>query len=397
LFAETLGLGITLPSKKEQSSGSKKISFWLNRKYNKHKKRQLELQMRMKYLVLASFIGSTLTGYGQSTRLYYTIAQWQGAKAAAVSITFDDCMPSQFENAIPVLNDPSGKIPATFFLTGKSISANAASIMQAYQAGHEIANHSYTHPPKLADLGAAEIDTELKCCQDATYQLFRKPVSYTMAYPNGSGQGHEPKDDAVRKILKNYFIGARATQIKASRINEYRWEEPFTNDSYYRVNSAMMSDSFSVADFSNDLAEAIKKGGWYCATYHGIEAGWIITSKALFAAHIDALRSKRDDLWIATFRDVVAYHKERSSSSLSVVSESPRKWRLFLTDTLPDNTAYNVPLTIRIKIPSAWIIKSIKQNRKTLVYQLEGDIIQFDAVPDAGAIVFKKIRHVLLK
>jgi hypothetical protein len=56
-----------------------------------------------------------------------------------------------------------------------------------------------------------------------------------------------------------------------------------------------------------------------------------------------------------------------------------------------------VPLTIRIKIPSAWIIKSIKQNRKTLVYQLEGDIIQFDAVPDAGAIVFKKIRHVLLK
>jgi hypothetical protein len=61
----------------------------------------------------------------------------------------------------------------------------------------------------------------------------------------------------VRTLLKKYFIGARATQIKSSRINEYLWEEPFTNDSYFRVNSAMITDGFSVSDFVSDLEEAI--------------------------------------------------------------------------------------------------------------------------------------------
>jgi hypothetical protein len=37
-----------------------------------------------------------------------------------------------------------------------------------------------------------------------------------MAYPNGSGQDNEAKDLKVRDVLKRYFIGARATQIKPS-------------------------------------------------------------------------------------------------------------------------------------------------------------------------------------
>jgi hypothetical protein len=43
----------------------------------------------------------------------------------------------------------------------------------------------------------------------------------------------------------------------------------------------MVTDGFSVSDFKSDLDEVISKGGWYCATYHGIETGWVITSTAL--------------------------------------------------------------------------------------------------------------------
>ncbi len=287
--------------------------------------------------MFALLIICTLKGYTQPAQLQYTISKWQGNKAAAVSVTFDDCMPSQFENAIPVLNDASRKIPATFFLTGKSINANAESIKTAYQAKHEIANHSYTHPPKLADLGKAEIESELKSCQNATYSLFNKTVSFTFAYPNGSGQDNEVKDLLLINILKSYFIAARATQIKPSRINEYLWEAPFTNDSYYRVNSPMITDGFSVSDFKSDLNEAISKGGWYCATYHGIETGWVITGKALFTSHMDEIVKKKDQLWVATFRDVVTYHKERNSATLSVAKERKGKWKLMLTDTLSND------------------------------------------------------------
>ncbi|MEJ7588900.1 MAG: hypothetical protein WKI04_15195 [Ferruginibacter sp.] len=152
----------------------------------------------------------------------------------------------------------------------------------------------------------------------------------------------------------------------------------------------MINDGFSVSDCSNDLDEAISKGGLYCATYHGIETGWVITGKVLFTSHMDALIKKKDQLWIATFREVVAYHREGNSATLSVVAESRRKWRLRLTDTLSDNIAYNVPLTIRIKKPSGRRLKSIKQNGRKIPYRTDGDSIQFDAVPDNRVIVFTK-------
>lgn len=341
------------------------------------------------YLILLLSI-FMLTARTQPTALQYTVAPWQGNKAAAVSVTFDDCMPSQFQNAIPVLNDASRKIPATFFLTGNSIPANAASIISAYKAGHEIANHSFTHPPKLADLSESDIESELQRCQDAIFRLFHKTVSCTMAYPNGSGQNMEAKDRLVQQLLKKDFIGARATQIKPSRINEYTWEDSFTNDSYYRVNSAMITDGFSVSDFKSDLDEAISKGGWYCATYHGIETGWVITGKALFTAQMNELIKKKDQLWIATFRDVTAYHKERNSAALYVAKENNRTWKLRLTDTLSNNKAYYVPLTISIKMPDGWKIKSIRQNGKKLTHHTEKDSIQFDAIPNAGEIIFTK-------
>jgi hypothetical protein len=43
----------------------------------------------------------------------------------------------------------------------------------------------------------------------------------------------------------------------------------------------MITDGFSVSDFVSDSEEAIANGCWYCPTYHGIESGWVITSKAL--------------------------------------------------------------------------------------------------------------------
>jgi glutamine cyclotransferase len=68
---------------------------------------------------------------------------------------------------------------------------------------------------------------------------------------------------------------------------------------------------------------------------------------------MDEIVKKKDQVWIATFKDVVAYHKERNASTLSVVEKSNREWKLSLTDTLSNNAAYHVPLTIRIKNPTS--------------------------------------------
>ena len=344
---------------------------------------------RLKRVLFLLLLSSTAIVRAQKAGLNYEIARWQGNKQAAVSITLDDCIPSQFENAIPVLNDPFRKISVTFFLTGKSVSKNVSAVKQAYLAGHELANHSFTHPAKLADLPAVKIESELKECQDAIFKLFNKRLAYTMAYPNGSGQGNEAKDLNLRAILKRYAIGARATQINPSRINEYFWEAPFTDDSYYKVNSAMIGEGFTVEDFAGDLNKVITKGGWYCATYHGIGSGWIVTSTALFTSHMDEVVKRKDQLWIATFRDVIAYHKERNSAKLTALKESKHKWKLSLIDTLSDDNAFNVPLTIRMHTVGS-NIKSVTQNGMRLSYKVHLDTLQFDAAPNKGNVVIRK-------
>jgi hypothetical protein len=86
----------------------------------------------------------------------------------------------------------------------------------------------------------------------------------------------------------------------------------------------------------------------------------------------------------------VVYHKERNSSELSVLKESKRKWKLSLTDTLSDHAAYQVPLTIQVKKPSGWSVRSVKQNRKKIAFHTTMDSILFDAIPDGGEIVFTK-------
>jgi peptidoglycan/xylan/chitin deacetylase (PgdA/CDA1 family) len=323
------------------------------------------------------------------TKLEYTIAPWQGNKKAAVSVSFDDCMPSQFENAIPVLNAANRKIPATFFLTAKSIAKNAQSIINAHKNKHEIANHSTTHP-SFRELSPTGIEAELLNCQDTIRNLFNGQVSFTMAYPNGNGGDSTPQDSLIRTIVSKYFIGARATQIKPSAINEYIWAKPFVDDSYYLVNSPMIADGYTRKKFGKDLQKAIAKGGWYAPTYHGVGGGWIITSTDLFTSHMDELQKRKDQLWIATFKDVIAYHRERNCSRLNVISESDERLHLELTDTLKNDAIFNMPLTIRMKKTAGWAVRSISQSNTALKYRLENKTIQFDAIPDGGPIIIRK-------
>src|SRR5437016_1452750 len=68
---------------------------------------------------------------------------WPGGARAAVSLSFDDARPSQAERGIPLL-DRLG-MRATFFVSPERV-LDPAPWKRAAQAGHEIGNHSMTHP-----------------------------------------------------------------------------------------------------------------------------------------------------------------------------------------------------------------------------------------------------------
>jgi peptidoglycan/xylan/chitin deacetylase (PgdA/CDA1 family) len=69
---------------------------------------------------------------------------WPGGAKAAVSLTYDDALDSQLANAVPALKAAGFK--ATFFLTKDNVGAALGDWVRIARAGHEIGNHTISHP-----------------------------------------------------------------------------------------------------------------------------------------------------------------------------------------------------------------------------------------------------------
>jgi peptidoglycan/xylan/chitin deacetylase (PgdA/CDA1 family) len=73
--------------------------------------------------------------------------RWPGGKQGAVSLTYDDGLPSQLDYAMPQLEADGFR--GTFFVTGDAIPARDADWRLAASRGHEIADHTIDHPCDL--------------------------------------------------------------------------------------------------------------------------------------------------------------------------------------------------------------------------------------------------------
>jgi peptidoglycan/xylan/chitin deacetylase (PgdA/CDA1 family) len=72
------------------------------------------------------------------------VFQWPQGKRAAVSLTFDDARPSQIDVGLPIL-DRHG-VKATFYLSPPNIEQRLEAWRNAAAHGHEMGNHTLTHP-----------------------------------------------------------------------------------------------------------------------------------------------------------------------------------------------------------------------------------------------------------
>jgi peptidoglycan-N-acetylglucosamine deacetylase len=70
--------------------------------------------------------------------------RWPSGKRAAVSLTFDDARTSQVDEGLALLKKMDVKL--TFFVTPGGVEKRLDGWKQAVIDGHEIANHSLTHP-----------------------------------------------------------------------------------------------------------------------------------------------------------------------------------------------------------------------------------------------------------
>lgn len=141
---------------------------------------------------------------------------WPGGFRAALSISFDDGRPSQVERGVPVLSRHG--YHGTFYVLPSTIAALPDAWRRAAAAGHELGNHTTTHPCSgnfawsrdnaLEELTLEQIRAELDTADAAIRELTGSaPVSF--AYPCGQrfvGRGADCRS-YVPLIAERYLVG----------------------------------------------------------------------------------------------------------------------------------------------------------------------------------------------
>ena len=148
---------------------------------------------------------------------------WQieqiGAREKEIVLSFDDGPDPRFTPRIlDVLK--SRQAPAAFFVTGLSANGNPALLRREYREGHEIGNHSYTHP-HFDRISHAQLLLEL----NLTARLFESLIgARTLLFRPPYGIDHQP--EAPEEVALLPVPQSMGYLIVGSRIDPHDWGEP---------------------------------------------------------------------------------------------------------------------------------------------------------------------------
>ena len=124
--------------------------------------------------------------------------------------------------------------------------------------------------------------------------------------------------------------------------------------------------------------------------HHGHTQEEIDASVAATEAKLANLAKYKDRIWFGTFPAVAKYGQERDTATLATVSSAPSRIVLSLADRM-DDTLFDEPLTLKVRLPGAWGAVRATQGGKPVAARIvEHDGAAYalvDAVPDRGEIV----------
>jgi len=204
---------------------------------------------------------------------------WPAGVRGAVSLTFDDARPSQVDRLIPIL-DRFG-VKATFYVTMDNLEKRVDGWKKAVRAGHEIGNHTMTHPCtgnypafRFNALEEMTLDDLAREIDDAQQAIIRTlgVTARSFAYPCGQtfvGRGREVKS-YVPLVAERFLTGRK-------------WLNEHANDPAFCDLSQLLayeSDGKPFEALRLLAAGAAEEGRWLILTGHEVGDGGYQTTLA---------------------------------------------------------------------------------------------------------------------
>ena len=233
-------------------------------------------------------------------------ATWPNGARAAIVLTYDDAIPSQLDYAIPALD--SAGLKGTFFLSNVR-QADVERWKAAAASGHELANHTLTHPClagtfKMPSRQELEHYTPESVLQEVGQQnvlltaLDGRPA-HGFAVPCGQtlAGGTDYLEPLRRSKLVTYSRSVDETDGDLQR-------DPSSFD-LMRLPGRGFTSPAGAAQMIEFAEKAAKGGGLAVYVFHGVGGDYLSVTASDHRRLVDWLAAHRKTYWVATMRDVV--------------------------------------------------------------------------------------------
>ena len=332
--------------------------------------------MKHPFLLSTFLMASVATATAQQV----SVARFLGDRACAISLTYDDGLMDDYTLIAPHMERYG--LHGTFTINCAFLGdlddhysprLTAQQVRELHERGHEISNHSWSHP-NLTRLSDAELQTEI-LRNDSAIEALTGQRPLTFIYP------YNAWDERVKAACSQGRVGIREYQLGLGQFNSHATAE-------------------SIQQW---LRQQIDGHLWGVTMTHGIYAGWDTWSEPwVLWDFYRELAYKGDTIWTDTFAEVSKYVTERDSIQLRV---EQKRGVFTITPSLNlDPQLFDHALTLRF-VPNAKGVKPVKladgtkvvayramQDGRTLPLTLRDGALLCDFSPYAGPITIEPLK-----
>ncbi len=291
------------------------------------------------------------------------ILRWKDGRTGAISLTYDDNRPDHICFAWPAMQ-ARGLVGTFNVIAGESyFEWNKAAFTTMAQQGNEMGDHTLHHqrclivPPEQDPTNAyfhslEQLDQDCRTAVSILSPLGPTHFVPTFCYPGGVQSAE------TRAVIATHFLSARLSNV-GLHVNPPNPPDMYMLAASYVGNGWEPGwDDYAYADGMLDsfLNGALNQAGWVIEEYHDLEwPGYSALNLDAYYDHLDDLQAAvtAGSLWVAPQGVVTRYIYSRKAASITVLSSQPDKITLVIDDGL-DGQLFDVPLTVRTKIPPAW-------------------------------------------
>jgi hypothetical protein len=236
---------------------------------------------------------------------------WPNGNRAALSLSFDDARLSEIDEGTPLL-DKLG-VNATFYVLPGGVEKRLSGWKNAVAAGHEIGNHTVSHPCScnfswikanaLEDFTLERMQKEFDDADAAIEQLLGVRPK-TFAYPCGQqyvGRGENLKS-YIPLVAKHFLVGrGYMSEVGADPVKCDLSNVP-----------AFGADRVGFARLKELIEAAAKESRWLCLAAHEIgDHGHQSMTLDVLEELCRYAKDPANGIWVDTIANVGAYVKKQ--------------------------------------------------------------------------------------